>query len=139
MTVSPQEPAATPTPSCPSRTSLIAALVVAIVFLGVSIWLLSKFGDDWNHVTVVYNALCSIAFTAFGVLLGSKVQEVNVAKATATATDAKADAAKKSDAIKTALTTLRPVVGASDESGGGSGAAVKSSRDAHEILLRALN
>ena len=121
----------------PTRLPMIAAAVVAVVFLAMSIWLLSKFGEDWSHAVVIYNAVCSIAFTAFGVLLGSKVQEVNVAKATASATEAKADATKKADAIKSALTTLRPGTGSNDEAGGGA-IIVKSSRDAHEILLQAL-
>ena len=120
-----------------SKATTIAAGVLTLVFLAVSGWILATFGvgdHGWDHVVVVYNALTSIAFTAVGVLLGAKVQQVNVNKANDEAKAANAKATTSSSAIKTALSQLEtPSNTKVDESGGGSISAARST------LLRALD
>ncbi|WP_077002717.1 hypothetical protein [Variovorax sp. KK3] len=101
-----------------------AALLITLAFLLASGWLLYAFGltgdKAWDRAVVVYNALTSVGFAAVGVLLGTKVQQVNVEKANGEADKAKADAARKADAIKTALTEMgKPPAAAVDEAGGG--------------------
>jgi len=69
----------------------------------------------WSRALVVYNGIASIGFAAAGVLLGTTVQQVNLAAA-------KADAAKKGAALKDALdkaTTPPPAASGSDVGGAG--------------------
>lgn len=117
-----------------SRIATTVAGLVAVVFLGMSWYLVATF-NQWEQVSVVYNAVCAVAFSAFGVLLGSKVQEVNVARAVQTADKALDEAKRKSDAIKAATAVLRD-----DEAGGGTSIPGGSDnrRTAIEILQQAM-
>ena len=112
------------------------AVLVAIVFLALSAWLIYFF-DEWHQVTVVYNAVCAIAFSAFGVLLGSKVQEANVTRAVQTAEQASREVQIKTEAIKAAATTLSAPE-ADDESGGGHQAR-RARADALSVLMASLH
>jgi hypothetical protein len=126
----------------PMKLSNGAAILLTLVFLGVSIWLLATYGTGehgWDHAVVVYNALTSIAFTAAGVLLGTKVQQVNVDKANADAKHANDEAGKKSGAIKSALTALDGSAGRSVQEDGGGTATVDSITSARSILQQALS
>lgn len=108
-------------------TSAVAVLLT-IAFLIASGWLLMSFGltgeHAWDHAVVIYNALTSVGFTAIGVLLGTKVQQVNIEKANSDVGKVTADAQKKSDAIHAALSHLDNAPPAAppkpgDDSGGG--------------------
>ena len=122
-----------------SQIPTYSALALTIVFLVVSAWLLKNFGvtgdHAWDHAVVVYNALTSIAFTAVGVLLGAKVQQIHVDKANADATLAKGESAAKTAAIKTALTHLNSANGQVDEAGRG----IAPASTARAVLLQALS
>lgn len=116
---------------------VIVALLVAVVFLALSAYLIQKFAD-WNQVVVVYNAICSVAFSAFGVLLGAKVQEVNVTRAVQTAETALKDAQQKTEAIRTAAKALQ--VDDEEAGGGGGGKRARPGRQAAlQILIDALD
>jgi len=124
------------------KLSDIVAILLTAVFLGVSIWLLNTYGAGdrgWEHAVVVYNALTSIAFTAVGVLLGAKVQQVHVDKANADAEQATNDASKKSAAIKTALMKLEEAAGRNVQEAGGGTVTVDSISGARIILQQALS
>ena len=117
-------------------TNLIAS-IVAVVFLATSVWLIYSL-NDWQQVTVIYNSLCAVAFSAFGVLLGSKVQEVNVTKAVQKADQAVSDLQKKSVAIKAATKALQGDT-PDNEAGGGVMSELSTNRAALAILTEALN
>lgn len=134
----PDPPRANTPMTTTTKVALVVAGLVAVVFITMSFWLITKF-DKWENVVVVYNAVCAVAFSAFGVLLGSKVQEVNVTKAVQTAKEATADAQKKGEAIKAAAKALRSGT-VDNEAGGGvlaSGAELRNSV-AHDILVDAM-
>lgn len=118
-----------------SRIATAVAGLVAVMFLGMSWYLVATF-NTWEQVSVVYNAVCAVAFSAFGVLLGAKVQEVNVVRAVQTADKALDEAKRKSAAIKAATAVLQ------DDEAGGSAAHSgnsKNRRAALEILQQALD
>src|SRR5690348_802981 len=65
---------------------VIAGLLTAayLVFVGLLVvWFVVGDGADkkWDHAQIIFNALSAIAFSAVGVLLGTTVQQVNVANA----------------------------------------------------------
>lgn len=127
------------TPVVPiSHMAMAIAVLVAVVFLAMSSWLTYKF-PEWQQVAVVYNAVCAVAFSAFGVLLGSKVQEVNVTRAIQTAQAATIDASKKTVAIKAAIGTLHGSAATDNEAGGGVGSVLQAQRSALGILIEAMN
>ena len=97
------------------------ALILMLTFLAASAWMLNQASQTdkgtWDHAIVIYNALTSVGFSAVGVLLGTKVQQVNVDKANAETAQAKQESAKKTTAIQSALTHLEGT--SADEAGGG--------------------
>lgn len=105
----------------PSKFAPGVALILTISFLAASAWMLSYAiqtdKNNWDHAVVVYNALTSVGFSAVGVLLGTKVQQVNVDKANSDTAKAQQESAKKTSAIQSALTHLEGT--AADEAGGG--------------------
>ena len=105
----------------PSKFTPGVALILTLSFLAASAWMLNYAiqtdKSNWDHAIVVYNALTSVGFSAVGVLLGTKVQQVNVDKANADTAQAKQESAKKTTAIQSALTHLEGT--SADESGGG--------------------
>ena len=120
--------------SNPTRITLIAAIVLTVIYVVWSWYVFSKFamqtppnGSSWDHAMVIYNGVASIGFAAIGVLLGTQVQQTNVARAHEEAAGAKADAAKKGEVIKRVeeLTRSEP-----DDRGGGP----SKSNDAPERL-----
>ena len=121
-----------------NRLTSVVAVLVAIVFLGMSGWLVYVF-QDWQQVAVVYNAICAVAFSAFGVLLGSKVQEVNVNKAVQTARSATTELEKTKEAIKTAANELHRGTTDDDEAGGGTVEPRRANQAALSILINAMN
>ena len=127
----PADPAVNPAMPT-NKVANVVAGIVAVVYLAMSFYLLDKY-PEWERTVVVYNALSAIAFSAFGVLLGSKVQEVNVVKAVQTAKEATADAQKKGEAVKAAAMAL-----GDDEAGGGTIDPRKANRVAHDILVNAM-
>jgi hypothetical protein len=64
----------------------------------------------WNRLVIVYNSIASVGFACFGVLLGTTVQNAKLI-------EAKADSAKKGDAMKKAIGVLN------QQEGGSGGAA----------------
>ncbi|MGJ9420140.1 hypothetical protein ACHAC9_20655 [Massilia sp. CMS3.1] len=137
---------AEPTPTKLTLIATVIAAFVAVVFLGMSVWLTYTF-NEWSQVAVVYNAVCAVAFSAFGVLLGSKVQEVNVTRAVQTAERVSTELQKKTEAIKTATKALTPHNeaggGAGDGAGGGAGGGAHGTRHANraafDILINAMD
>ena len=105
----------------PSKFTPGVALILALSFLAASAWMLNYAiqtdPSHWDHPIVVYNALTSVGFSAIGVLLGTKVQQVNVDKANADTVQAKKESAKKTTAIESALTHLERT--STKEAGGG--------------------
>ena len=83
------------------------AWTLSIAYLGGALFLFWLFGlggwplsgtdlvasANWDRSLVIFNALSAIGFAAIGVLLGTKVQEVNVAKAETDKEKAKASEA----------------------------------------------
>ena len=119
-----------------------AAALIALAFLVGSGVMLYCFGlntpdkGNWDHAVIVYNALTSVGFTAIGVLLGTQVQQVNVANAKAETKDAKADGNKKATAIRGAVDALgHPAAASADEAGGG----VTPVANARSLLLASLS
>jgi len=70
-----------------STAALWIAGVLSVGYLIFAGYLFLNFvrvaGDDkqWDHAVVLLNAMSAIGFSAFGVLLGTTVQQVNVANA----------------------------------------------------------
>ncbi len=84
------------TPTVLSTGTKVAAWGITIVYFVVAAVLLWRFGlgdgagGNWERALVVFNSLSAIAFAAVGALLGTTVQQVNVAKAQKEAADARA-------------------------------------------------
>jgi hypothetical protein len=98
----------------------IAAIILTLVYLGAAALLLSHFTwvdnpvGNWERALVIFNGIAAVGFTAVGVLLGTSVQQTNVANARSDAAQAKASEAQ----IKGAA---REVVNAADSDLGGGG------------------
>jgi hypothetical protein len=98
-----------------SNISLLVGAVVVVVYGYVTYEMAAKFvfvdksPEDtlWQHAVVLYNAIASIAFSAFGVLLGASVQQVHLNEAKQTIKAVKDDVKAKIDALD-----------ANDEAGG---------------------
>lgn len=111
--------------SNPTTIAIITAIVLTGVWLVGSWYLFNYFamqkppeGSNWERALVIYNGIASVAFAAIGVLLGTQVQQANVARARQEAAEAKVDATKKGeviDRVKEAVTTPPK----SDDLGGG--------------------
>ena len=72
-------------------------------------------GGGWERAQAIYSGITSVGFAAIGVLLGTQVQQVNVAAARSDADKARLGEAKAKGAIKDVLPMLPP-----DDRGGGS-------------------
>ncbi len=113
-------------------TKNIWAIVIGLFWIVISVVLVYHFGvqeNNWDHTLVVYNAVSSVGFAAIGVLLGVKVQQVDLV-------NAKADAKSKSNAVKDALRALTQDTG--DAGGGTPLGRTSGGAEALAILLRAL-
>lgn len=130
-----------------SWITLSVAIILALLYVGASWLLLNHFvlskppGDDatWQRALVIYNGIASVGFAAIGVLLGTSVQQVNLAAAQKDANAAKQEASDKGNVIKGALDKLSGVAPPSSaEAGGGAAAALTQVNDARKILLGGL-
>ena len=89
-----------------NKGTKIAAWILTGIYVLVAVLLLQRFGfgdgsgGNWERALTIFNAFSAIGFAAVGVLLGTTVQQVNVANAQKEAVDAKAGEAnaKKSEA-----------------------------------------
>jgi hypothetical protein len=69
------------------KGSIIAAAILTGLYVVVAIYLLVHFGleriagGNWERSILIFNALSALGFAAAGVLLGTTVQQVNVANA----------------------------------------------------------
>lgn len=86
----------------------------------------------WTRAVFLFGGVSSIGFTAVGILLGTKVQQVNVADAKKDAADAKKDTKVQVDANNDALQALNTV---SDAEGGGATASLDVLKPAHSAML----
>ncbi len=83
------EPAASDKKGCKwgACVTPIAALILAITYLWFTWRIYSDFAmqepptGNWDHAMIIYNGITSVGFAAIGVLLGTQVQQTNVAQA----------------------------------------------------------
>ena len=86
-----------------TKGTTIAAWALTLMYLVFGAFLFQKFvlGDgpdkNWERALVIFNAVSAIGYAAVGVLLGTTVQQVNVANAKKEADKAKASEAKLAD------------------------------------------
>ena len=109
------EKADNPPAAAPSPTTRRAAIGLTLIWIVGTVAMYYEFvagSNNWDHALVLYNALTSVGFTAVGVLLGTQVQQVNLAAAEKKASDAKAEADKKGMVLKAIGRTV------SDDRGG---------------------
>jgi len=100
----------------------IAAWLLTVLYVVVALVLLWRFGlgdgsgGNWERALIFFNAFSAIGFAAVGVLLGTTVQQVNVANTQKEAVNAKASEAnaKKSESNMAKYST--ELVGAAAES-----------------------
>ena len=84
-----------PTPPAPvSAGTKFAAWAITGIYVLVACVLLYRFGlgdgaGNWERALTIFNAFSAIGFAAVGVLLGTTVQQVNVANAQKDAVNAK--------------------------------------------------
>lgn len=123
-----------------SAKSTIAAIVLTAIWLVASWYLFDKFamqtpplGSNWERALIIYNGLASVGFTAIGVLLGTQVQQANVARARQEAAVAKVDATKKGEVIERVTEALTPPT---DLGGGRPGDAAERLEQVRLALLR---
>ena len=97
--------------------TLFAALFIVALYIASSWFLLQHFvltqalpDLSWSRAMVIYNGIASAGFAAIGVLLGTSVQQVNLAAAQTGLAKAQFDSNNKTDAIKTALNKLNGAV-----------------------------
>ncbi|NNM74236.1 hypothetical protein [Enterovirga aerilata] len=83
----------------------VVAVVGVIVYLLSAYYLFGKATDPttteviWGRLVIIFNGLASVGLACVGALVGVTVQQAKV-------TEAKADASRKSDAVKSALDVL---------------------------------
>jgi hypothetical protein len=110
-----------------SIIALISALIIVALYVASSWFLLQHFvltqslpDLSWSRAMVIYNGIASAGFAAIGVLLGTSVQQVNLAAAQTGLAKAQTDSDNKTQAIKTALNKLNgAVVNTPADLGGG--------------------
>lgn len=95
----------------PSHRLYLAGGILAIYLLiaGLLIWQVLSSGvpsPEWDQVIVVFNAIGALATTAAGVLLGVEIQQGNVDSARHEARNSAAAAARKDEAVRSALEHL---------------------------------
>jgi len=84
----------------PDHRTYIAALILSGVYLVLAIFLLfyglyvNPPGNNWDHAYAIFTNIATAGFTAIGVLLGTAVQQTNVANAQSQAGQARANEAE---------------------------------------------
>lgn len=130
-----------------SIVTTIVALVLAALYVAASWYLLQRFALDkplpelsWQRALIIFSGITSVGFAAIGVLLGTTVQQVNIAAAREQASAAKAEADKKTKAIKGAITKLTgPPATQPADLGGGPMTEATRVAEAHRALLDGLS
>ena len=124
-----------------SLLTTLVALALTGLYIFACWFLVNRFALEnplpdaqWQRALVIFSGISSVGFAAIGVLLGTTVQQVNVSAAREQAANAKAEAEKKTGAIKNALATLHNT-GKPDDVGGGAPERIST---AHRILLDGL-
>jgi len=102
-----------------TMVAMIAAVILAVAY-GVVVWLLlDRFAfaenpkGNWDHALTIFNSVSAIGFAAIGVLLGTTVQQTNVAKAE----KEKAVAEKETVAVKAGARRLADVAADANRQG----------------------
>jgi len=76
-------------PNTPPLHALITAGALLLLYVGLTIammaWFAGKTGTLWDHALLIYNGFTGFAVAAGGVLLGTQIQQANVASARRTA------------------------------------------------------
>ncbi|MBP2511752.1 hypothetical protein [Sphingomonas sp. PvP018] len=106
--------------------TLVAAALLAVAWLIASWLMYERFvppgqPEAWDRALVLYNGLSAVGFTAIGVLLGTQVQQVNVAAArreAASARQGEAEAKSGAAATKAGARAAAKAAGAGDDRGG---------------------
>lgn len=105
------DPTPTPPPAGPPLYALLTAAALLALYIGLTIAMMVRFaGDDklWEHALLIYNGFTAFAVAAGGVLLGTQIQQANVAAARREAGEAKTDANRARQAVREALTAMEP-------------------------------
>ena len=100
----------TPNPLPPIH-ALVTAGVLLALYVGLTIAMVGYFagsadGKLWEHALLIYNGFTAFAVAAGGVLLGTQIQQANVAAARREANDAKAEADRVKGAAREALAAV---------------------------------
>lgn len=86
--------------------TIVAAALLTVFYLGTAWYLLNHFAlpanpeGNWERALTLLNGIAAIGFAAAGVLLGTSVQQVNVASAQKEASDQKAKADRLAEPSK---------------------------------------
>lgn len=138
--VTPATPVA-PVSSLPRYTVMTAAIIVGmyLVLTLIMIFSLGAKPDEephWQHALLIYNGFMAFATSAAGVLLGTQIQQANVAASQQMAGQAAASEQKVKSAVKDALDKLD---GKFTEAGGGvAGPDMAKVQEAARTLRQAL-
>ena len=94
-------------PSDPPRHALITAAALLLLYIGLTIAMMSWFsaeGDKrWDRVLLIYNGFTAFGLAAGGVLLGTQIQQGNVKAARRESDAARSEAERVKQAARTAL------------------------------------
>lgn len=97
------------------NSKLIAAgVIVGVYFIVAGVLLFNLYNPgktppDWDHVLTIFNAIGALATAAAGVLLGVQIQQGHLDSVKRDRDGQAAEATRKDNALRQALTQLHPV------------------------------